>query len=144
VRATVPAGATRLDVESARQSRQPSKSLFPPELWIVVQDHVQQRVVDLQNPVVLDEPELAEFVHEPAHARPRGADDLRERLLTDLPNDGLGSAFLAEISHQEEHPRQPANAAAGRFGAGDKYRLRKSRLADGPHLVVGGPAPPAA
>jgi hypothetical protein len=33
-------------------------SLFPPELWIVVQDHVQQRIVGLPSPIVLDEPEL--------------------------------------------------------------------------------------
>jgi hypothetical protein len=58
-------------------------------------------------PIVIDEPELAEFVHEHAHARPRGADDLRERLLTDLPDHRLGSPLLAEIRHQEKHPRQP-------------------------------------
>jgi hypothetical protein len=39
-----------------------------PEVRIVVQHHVQQGIVDLQGPIVLDESELAELVHEHAHA----------------------------------------------------------------------------
>jgi hypothetical protein len=76
------------------------KSVFPtPEMWIVVQDHVQQRVMDLQVSVVLDEPELAEFVHESAYARPRGADHLGQRLLAYPRYDMLRLPLLAEVRH---------------------------------------------
>ena len=55
-----------------------------PEMRIVVKDHVEQRIVDLKGPIVFDEPELAELIHEVADARPRRADHFRQRLLTDL------------------------------------------------------------
>ena len=41
-----------------------------------MQRHVQQEIVNLQCPVVRDETELAELVHEHAHARPGGTDHL--------------------------------------------------------------------
>jgi hypothetical protein len=49
----------------------------------IVEDHVEQSGVNLQIAVVLEEAELAELVHEGAHARPRRADCLRE------PDGGL-------------------------------------------------------
>src|SRR6185437_9954984 len=78
----------------------PLKSVFPaPEMWIVVQDHVQQRVMDFQVSVVLDKPKLAELVHEGAHPRPCGADHLREHLLAYLRYDRLRLPLLAEVRH---------------------------------------------
>jgi hypothetical protein len=56
--------------------------------------------------VVVDETQLAEFVDEEAHARPRGPDHLGERFLADLRDDRLGFAFLAEIRQQQEQPRE--------------------------------------
>src|SRR4029453_2450962 len=88
------------------RNRSAKSVLSLPEAWIVVQDHIQKGIMDLQVTVVLDEPELAELVHEAAYARPRGADHLRERLLANLRNDRLRSAFLAEIRQQEKSPRQ--------------------------------------
>jgi hypothetical protein len=39
-------------------------------LRLVVQNDIQQRAVDLEATVVVDEAQLAKFVHEEAHARP--------------------------------------------------------------------------
>lgn len=44
-------------------------TFLPPEVGIVVQDHIEQGIVDFEVAVVLDEPELAELAHEGAHAR---------------------------------------------------------------------------
>ena len=48
---------------------------------LVSQDDAEERVVDLQLPVVFDEPELPELVHEEIHARARGPDHLGQRFL---------------------------------------------------------------
>ena len=70
----------------------------PSNLRLIVQNDVQQRAVDFHMAVVINEAQLSKFVHEMAHTGPRGADHLRQRLLADLRNDRLGSAFLAKIS----------------------------------------------
>ena len=43
-------------------------SVVLPDLRLVVQDHVQQRVTDFQFSVVFDIAQLAKFIHEKAHA----------------------------------------------------------------------------
>jgi hypothetical protein len=63
----------------------------------VVEDDVKEGIVDFERVVVLDEAKFPEFVHEEAHARPRGPDHLRQHLLTDLGKDGFGLAVLAEV-----------------------------------------------
>jgi hypothetical protein len=68
-----------------------------------VQDHVQQRTVNLQLPIVFDKAQFAEFVHEKAHTRSRRADHFRQRLLTYLSHDRLRSPFLAEVRQEKEH-----------------------------------------
>src|SRR5213594_267640 len=50
-------------------------------------------------------PHLAELVQ--GDSRASCADDLRQRLLTDLRNHRLRFAFLSEISDQEKDPREP-------------------------------------
>src|SRR5438477_8069857 len=77
------------------------------DLGLFVQDQVQQRAMNLYLAVVIDESQLAEFVHEEAHARPRGADHLRQRLLADFRQDRLGLTFFAEIREKEKRSRQP-------------------------------------
>jgi hypothetical protein len=75
-----------------------SCSHSPFDLRLIVQNDAQQRAADFQLAIVIDEAQLPKFVHEMARTRPRGADHLRERLMTDLRNDRLGSAFFAKIS----------------------------------------------
>ena len=49
-----------------------------------MQHNIQQRRVNLHVAVVLDEAQLAEFIHKSVHPRPRGADHLCQGRLTDL------------------------------------------------------------
>ena len=57
-------------------------------------------------PVVIDQTQFPEFVHEVADARSRGANHARERLLADLPDDRLRNAALVEICQQEKRACQ--------------------------------------
>src|ERR1700730_6758037 len=75
---------------------------IPPDLGIVVQDHIQQGIMDLDFSVVFDEAQFAEFVHEEAHARPGRANHLRQRFLTERSHDRLRLPFLAEICKQKK------------------------------------------
>ena len=77
---------------------------IPPDLGIVVQDHVQQGIMDLEFSVVFDKTQFAESVHEKAHARSGRADHLRQCFLTKLSQDRHRPAFLAEICKQKEKP----------------------------------------
>ena len=56
---------------------------------------------------VIDEPELAELVHEVADPRPGCSDHSRQCFLTDLWNHRLKLAFLAKVRKQKQNPRQP-------------------------------------
>jgi hypothetical protein len=47
----------------------------------VVQNHAQQRAVDLEPVLVVDESESLELVHEEVHAGSCGSDDFRQRFL---------------------------------------------------------------
>src|ERR1022692_751277 len=74
-------------------------------------NYTEQRTVDLQTTFrtagVINEPQLSESVHEKAHPRTSSADHLGQTLLTDFRDDGLGHAFLAEMSEQKKDSRQP-------------------------------------
>jgi hypothetical protein len=76
-----------------------------PDLRLVVQDHVQQRVTDFQFSVVLDIAQFTELVHEKAYARSGRANHLREGFLTKIPGDRLNRGFFAEIRQKEKDPR---------------------------------------
>src|SRR5580658_3878204 len=73
---------------------------------LVVENDVQERAVDLQPAVVVNEPHLSESVHKKTDPRPRCSYHLSKSLLTDLGNYGLGYAFLTEMSKQEQNPSQ--------------------------------------
>src|ERR1700730_15013091 len=73
---------------------------------LVTQDDTQQRGVDFQVAVVVDEAQLPEFVHELADARACRADDLGQRLLADGGRNGLRPAILAEIRQEEQRAGQ--------------------------------------
>ena len=48
---------------------------------LIEQDHIQQRLVNLDAIVVFDKAEFAKSIHEKAHAGARGADQFRHGLL---------------------------------------------------------------
>ncbi len=76
------------------------------DVWLVVQNDIQQRAVDLQSAIVIDEAQFTEFIHERAHPRSRRANHFRERLLADLCNDWLRFTLLAEVREKKKSPRQ--------------------------------------
>src|SRR6185503_1487859 len=69
----------------------------------VVQDDAEERAVDLEPAVVLDQPELPELVHEEVHARAGRPDHFRQRLLRDLRQRVLW-IDLAVPRQQQERP----------------------------------------
>jgi len=54
------------------------------DVWLFVKNQVQQRLVNLDMAVVADETQLAEPIHEEAHARPGGFYHFGEGFLADL------------------------------------------------------------
>jgi hypothetical protein len=57
--------------------------------------------------VAFDETELAKSIHEEAYAGAGGTDHLRQSLLRDPGNVLFGFPRFAELSHQQQNPRQP-------------------------------------
>jgi hypothetical protein len=82
----------------------PAASTFALDLWLVVQNHVRQGIMDFQFSIVFDKTQFAEFVHEKAHAWSRRANHLRQGFLTKISHDRLRPAFLAEICKEKEQP----------------------------------------
>src|SRR3984893_8353178 len=75
-------------------------------LWLIVENYVQQGTVDFNAAVVVNKTQFPEFVHEKTHARSRRADHFRQCLLADLCYDGLRPPFLAKIRQKQKWPRQ--------------------------------------
>jgi hypothetical protein len=73
---------------------------------VLMQNHVQQRAVNLQAAVVFDEPKLTKLVHERADARARGADHLGQHLLADRRNDRFRFFVFAEVRKQQKQARK--------------------------------------
>ena len=73
---------------------------------IVVQNDIQQRAVDFQVAVVINQAHFSEPIHEKAHARSRRADHFRERFLADLCNNRFGLTFLPKLREDEKKPSQ--------------------------------------
>ena len=65
-----------------------------------MQNYIEQRAVDLQSAVVVDETQFSEPVHEIADSRTSGADHLCQRFLANPGNHRLRNAFLAETRQQ--------------------------------------------
>jgi hypothetical protein len=63
----------------------------------IKQDHIQQRLVNLDASVVFDKTELAKSIHEEADAGASGADHFRQGLLRDFGNVLFRLARLAKL-----------------------------------------------
>ena len=64
---------------------------------LLVQNCTQQRIVNLDVSIVIDEAKLAKLVHEMADAGSGSADHLRQCFLTNIRTDQLRAACLPEI-----------------------------------------------
>jgi hypothetical protein len=71
-----------------------------------MKDDVEQRRMDLQLSVVLNEAKFAEFVHEKANSRAGRPDHLGQSLLRDSRNYDVGLPLLTEIGQQQENSGQ--------------------------------------
>src|SRR5665647_3988518 len=76
------------------------------DLRVVVQDSVQQRTIDLDFSVVIDQAQFSKFIHEKADAGSGRADHLRQGALADIRLDRLRTALLAEVRQQKQKTRQ--------------------------------------
>ena len=71
-----------------------------------MQDHVQQRLMDMDATVVLNKAHLPEAIHEEANPRAGRADHVGQRFLRDRRDQRLLLSGLAELCHQEQYPRK--------------------------------------
>src|ERR1700737_1157945 len=74
---------------------------------LLMQNRAQQRIVDLDMPVVADEAQFAKLVHEMAGSGSSGADHLLERFLADVRIYRLRGSFHSEIREQQQHAPKP-------------------------------------
>src|SRR5580692_926158 len=74
---------------------------------LLVQYHGQQGLIDLDFPVVFDEAQLSEFVHEEIHTRTRRSDHARQRLLRNLRQGANGLVLFSIAREQQQRARQP-------------------------------------
>jgi hypothetical protein len=72
----------------------------------IVQNNRQQRIIDFDPAVVLDETEFPEFVHEKIHARTRGPDHFRKRFLGNVWEQSVRMLSLPVASEQEQRARK--------------------------------------
>jgi hypothetical protein len=84
-----------------------------------VKGDVQQRGIDPKIAVVLDEPEVAELVHEEVDARTRRPHHLRQGFLRNLRKALFRSALIAEPGEQQRTRQQEL---ADRNAASEKAR----------------------
>ena len=74
-------------------------------LWLIVENYVQQGTVDFNVAVVINETQFPKLVHEKTHARACRADHFRQCLLAYFRNDRLGPTFFAKIRQEQKDPR---------------------------------------
>jgi hypothetical protein len=101
------------------------------EVWIVEENDIQERTVDLDVTIVVDEAQASKLIHKEAHAAAGRSDHLCEGLLTDLRQYWLGFALLAEIGQDQQQARKP-------FFTGIEELIDQIRLdTDGPSQKIG-------
>jgi hypothetical protein len=72
-----------------------------------MEDDTQQRTVNPQAPVVINETQLPKLVHEETHPGPCGPDHVGQGFLTDPGHDNLMLPVFAEAGQQQQDSRQP-------------------------------------
>ena len=72
-----------------------------------MQHDAQERGIDLNSAVILDETELPEFVHEEIDPRARCADHLGERFLRYFGEHSVGFVFFTVTGKQEKSAGEP-------------------------------------
>ena len=73
---------------------------------LIMQNHIEQRLMDANAPVIFDETQLPKAIHEETHPRSRSADHLSEGLLRDMRDESLGLPGFAELRHEQKDSRQ--------------------------------------
>src|SRR5436190_5346893 len=91
----------------SRSTRGPADPRLQAANRLVVENYAEQRGVDLEIAVVVDEPEISELVHEEIDARARRPDHFGKGLLRDLRYSPFRSLLVAVPRQQQERPRQP-------------------------------------
>jgi len=67
-----------------------------------MQNDIEQRLVNLDPPVVGDKPHFAEAIHEEADSGARSANHLCQSFLCDLRDQRFRFTWLAEFGHQQK------------------------------------------
>src|SRR5260370_37933214 len=70
---------------------------------LIMQHHVEQRLMHANAAVVFNKAKVAEAIHKKVHARSCGADHLRQSLLRNLWNQCYRFAWFSEFRHEQEH-----------------------------------------
>src|ERR1700677_3712236 len=73
---------------------------------LIMQNHIQQRLVYSDFAVVFNETQLAKAVHEEVDTRAGSAHHLGQSLLRNLWNQGFGFPWFAEFRHQQKNSGQ--------------------------------------
>src|SRR5439155_9526664 len=72
----------------------------------IMQDDVEQRGMNLQFSVVLDEAKFPKFIHKKADPGTSSTDHLSQHLLRNIGDHSFRFAFLAEIGQQQKNSGQ--------------------------------------
>src|SRR5437879_13393441 len=99
-------------LSSLKRHMEPFSCGRPSCVRLLVQDDAQQRAVDFDAAVVINEAQSSELVHKETHAGARGADHPCERLLAYLREDRLRPTFVAKMRQQKKSPE--IGSASGR------------------------------
>ena len=73
---------------------------------LLVQNDIQQRTVNLDAAVVVNEAQFSKLVHEKTNAGPGRADHVRERFLADFRDQWLRFVILAKVRQEAEADEQ--------------------------------------
>ena len=81
--------------------------IIVPNLRLVMQYRVQQRLVNIYFAVVIDEAQVAKFVHKEADAGSRRPNHLRKRFLTENDRNDGQVAFFPIVREKQQQTSKP-------------------------------------